>query len=215
MVESNWLVPATHEQEALFWEGGSYELNMSFDALRDKQWMRLLQALWSHQSLGGPLESRYTPGAEVAATALTIPPPTATQTQHGQLHIAHGTIGCNILATRSLFECVSVLAPVGMFANLAECSTPTRVTPLIPELDTLLISVALAVYDAVPFLLASLGWERECQVIAELRADQTLRQALLDQGNFLAQEQTLRQFDVNLADYEVIRPGLRWAPPRL
>jgi hypothetical protein len=69
--------------------------------------------------------------------------------------------------------------------------------------------IALSVYDIVPFKLAAIGWERECQVVAELRADDAARAALIREGHFFAQDDVLRQLGI-AGDYQAVRAGLRW-----
>jgi hypothetical protein len=207
---------ASHGNEHLFWEGGHYELNLSFDALRDKQWQRVMQAIWGHNKLRGPSEVRYFPGGRLVETSIAIPPPTATQTQHGQLNVSAGAVGCDVLATRSLFECVSILIPLGMFGGLTlPAPNPRQNNSQLAELDTILSEVALAVYDVVPFRLAAIGWERECQVIAELRSDEYARAALVNQGCFFIQDEVLRMLELPNDNYELMRPGLRWAAAKL
>lgn len=211
---SDTLTPAAHEQDHLYWEGGNYELNMSFDALRDKQWQRVLQTIWAHPRLYGPLDARYVPGADVNTTLITTPQPTATQTQHGQIAIGSEVAGCDVLATRSLFECVSVLVPLGMFADIILNGGNVRqVNPQLAALDEVFYEIALSVYDAVPFRLAVVGWERECQVPAELRSDAEQRALLIRLGNFLAQESLLQSLHIETGRYELVREGLHWAAP--
>ncbi len=211
-MQSPTLSLATHDHENLYWNGGNYELNMSFDALRDKQWQRVLQAIWAHPLLHGPLENRYVPGTTAAETAISMPPPTATQTQHGRIRIAGDAVGCDVLATRSLFECVSVLVPLGMFAGITGSGVYVRrLNPQLGTLDQLFSEIALAVYDAVPFRLAVIGWERECQVIAELRSDAAQRDELVALGNFFAPDETLRLLNIHDETYPAPRPTLRWA----
>jgi len=209
------LIPAHHVHENAYWEGGNYELNMSFDTLRDKQWQRVMQSLWGHRLLYGPLAVRYVPGSDVISTPILVPPPTATQAQHGQIEINSMAFGCNVLATRSLFECVSVLVPLGMFAELARIGDMRSANPQLAALDQVFYELALAVYDVVPFQLATVGWERECQLVAELRADAKLRTQLIAAGNFFAQEDGLRQMGIAGESYSLTRPTLRFAPVRL
>src|SRR3954471_24113862 len=135
----NSLTIANHDHLTSFWEGGNYELNLSFDMLRDKQWQRMIQAIWEHSSFYGPLAERYTPtGAVPAQVAVQVPPPTATLTQHGQLKVGNAVIGCDVQATRSLFECVSILVPVGMFDGLVGESQVRQRHEELLELDQVL-----------------------------------------------------------------------------
>jgi hypothetical protein len=213
-VESTALQPATHAEEHAYWDGGNYELNMSFESLRDKQWERVMQTVWTHHLIYGPLTTRYVPGAAVTRTSIIIPQPTATQAQHGQIEINAIAYGCNVLATRSLFECVSVLVPLGMFAGitLREGESLRRANPQLETLDNLLYEIALAVYEIAPFQVAAIGWERECQVVGELRTDANLRHQFFGEGNFLAREDVLRGLGLRVDTYTLVRPGLYWAP---
>ena len=43
---SDVLIVAHHQQPASYWEGGHYELNLSYDTLRDRQWQRIMEAVW-------------------------------------------------------------------------------------------------------------------------------------------------------------------------
>jgi hypothetical protein len=83
------------------------------------------------------------------------------------------------------------------------------------ELDDVLYSIALSVYEVAPFKIAALGYERECQLPAELRSNGELRHNFLVNGNFLAQEDVLLTFDPDLTAYQQVRDNLRWMPPRL
>jgi len=207
---------ASHRHPALFWDGGHYELNLSFDTLRDKQWQRVMQAIWDHAAIYGPLASRYTPGGEVSEQiAVQVPPPTATLTQHGQMKVGQAVVGCDVQATRSLFECVSVLIPIGMFDGVTGGADVRQLYGELQELDDVLYSMALAVYDAAPFKIAALGYERECQLPAELRSDGEQRHNFLVSGNFLIQEDVLATLDPDLTPYQQVRDNLRWMPPRL
>src|SRR5258708_33130073 len=156
------LTVAAHQDQSSFYEGGHYELNMSFEMLRDKQWQRILEALWQHPMLHGPLEGRYYPGGATPPTsAIQAPPPTATLVQHGQMRIGNLIIGIDVQATRSLFECVSALIPVNMLAGLKAEPQMRQRHPELAELDNLLCDIALRVYDEVPFKIAAMGFERE------------------------------------------------------
>src|SRR5262245_12357743 len=109
------LTIASHDDPAAYFEGGHYELNLSFEALRDREWQRALEVIWEHESLYGPLSARYYPGGNVSErTSVQAPPPTATLVQHGQMKVGDAIVGCDVQATRSLFECVSIMVPVHM-----------------------------------------------------------------------------------------------------
>src|SRR5438105_4609509 len=121
---------ANYASPATYYEGGHYELNMSFEALREKQWQNVLETIWKFPQLNGPLSERYYPGGAISTVApIQSPPPTVTLTQHGQLQIGEAVVGCDIQATRSLFECVSVMVPVAMFADLTPDYSVRQVHP--------------------------------------------------------------------------------------
>jgi hypothetical protein len=211
------LTLAKHNNEHQYWEGGNYELNMSFDSLRDRQWARVTQAIWEQTALFGPLTERYVPNKIAGDKAQAqVPAPTATLTQHGQLKVTGSLeIGCDVLATRSLFECVSILVPVGMFEGLVGNMTMRHTHPELQALDEIFYNIALSVYDVVPFRIAAFGYERGCQLTSELRSDAQARHAFLVMGNFMAQEEVLRAIEPDLTPYKEVRPGLRWLEPRI
>ncbi len=215
-MQSSALLPATHDQDHAYWDGGNYELNMSFDGLREKQWQRLMQCLWDHPLLYGPLEARYIPGSRVTRVPAVPPPPTVTQAQHGQIEIGSIAFGFTLLATRSLFECVSVMIPLGMFAGIkVNGAALRRDNPQLAAIDQTLSAIALAIYDTVPFRLAVIGWERECQIISELCSDPALCAEMVAMGNFFIQDATLRLLNMNGTAHARVRPDLTWAAARL
>jgi hypothetical protein len=199
--------------ETPFWSGNHYELNMSFGMLRDIQWVRLLDALWSYDLIHGPLAGRFVPDYPYPAQVnIQYPAPTATFTQHGILLLNDCELGLDVLVTRSLFECVSLSVPEGMFAN---CRDRHKVSPVSHSaLQVAYQMLALYLYQAMPFEIASIGWDRDCQLRSELISDDGLRKAFLETGNFLVQEPVLRQFGVNVEDYEELLPGVRWGPDK-
>jgi hypothetical protein len=208
------LTVAAHQDQSSFYEGGHYELNMSFEMLRDKQWQRILEALWQHPMLHGPLDGRYYPGGPTPpASTIQAPPPTATLVQHGQMRIGNLIIGIDVQATRSLFECVSALIPVNMLAGLKAEPQMRQRHPELAELDSLLCDIALRVYDMVPFKIAAMGFERECQLPIELRRDNQQREAFLATGNFFAQDDVLSALEQDLSVYEQVRANLYWLGP--
>lgn len=209
------LTVADHKRQTLYWEGGHYELNLSFDTLRDKQWQRAMIAVWNHAAIHGPLAVRYTPGGEVPERIdVQAPPPTATLTQHGQLKVGEAVFGCDVQATRSLFECVSVLIPVNMFAGITGSPQIRQEFAELEGLDSVLYEIALQVYDTAPFKIAVVGYERGCQLPAELRGNADLRQALLHDGYALVQDDVLQSIDANVNSYEQVRANLRWLTPQ-
>lgn len=202
---------ATHRAADAYWSGGEYELNLSFGTLRDKQWQPLVPAVWDHEALNGPVGGRYVPGEPVEAVPVEVPGPTATRIQYGVLGIDDLRVGCCVLATRSLFECVTVQVPLGMFDGIrAEGEAPGSVPPRLAPLDRIYQDLALAVYDVVPFEIANIGFQCECRLVAELQVDTEQRLELLATGHFFAQDAVLTAMDVWPDDFPAVRPGLRW-----
>jgi hypothetical protein len=205
------LTLAQHTNQNAYWEGGNYELNLSYDSLRDKQWQRILEAIWDHPSVYGPISSRFMPHTEVPVLSeIQVPPPTATLTQHGQMKIGDLVVGCDIQATRSLFECISILIPIGMFSDLSGGAKLRQDHTELETVDKALYDIALQVYDAAPFKIAAIGYERGCQLQVELRSDAVMRQSFLADGNFMAQEDVLKAIEPDITAYEQIRTNLRW-----
>lgn len=206
---------AHHADPALYWEGGHYELNLSFETLRDKQWQDVLNAIWSHVLINGPLAARYTPNGAVAEkVAIQVPPPTAVLKQHGQIAVNGFAIGCDVQATRSIFECVSILVPIGMFKDITGSALMRQTYPQLAALDEAFYDIALSLYSIAPFQIASIGYERSCQLPSELRSDPEVRHNFLAAGNFLIQESILRTLEPDLAPYQQVRRGLYWLAAR-
>jgi hypothetical protein len=209
------LTLAKHKDQASYWEGGHYELNLSFETLRDRQWQRVMQTLWTYSALHGPLVERYSPGGETGELiAIQSPPPTATLTQHGQMKIGDLVIGCDVQATRSLFECVSVLVPLGMFGGIDGGPKVRRNHTELAALDKVLYDMALYAYDVAPYKIAAIGYERGCQLQVELRSSEAERKAFLSAGGALVQEDVLNAVGLTVLDFEQVRPNLRWLPSR-
>lgn len=214
---SNTLSAAVHEHPSRYWEGGNYELNMTFEMLRDRQWHQIIQTIWEHSAMYGPLAGRFSPLPNAqpgGKQAIQAPPPTAALIQHGMVKIGALQVGCDVQATRSLFECVSILIPLGMFEGIEGGAGVRLRNPQLSVLDEIFYDIALAVYDTVPFQIAAIGYERACQLISELRTDSEARHHFLVSGNFLAQDQTLLEIEPDLSAYQVVRPNLRWLAPR-
>lgn len=206
---------AHHIEPSLYWEGGHYELNLSFETLRDKQWQDVLNALWSHVLLNGPLAARYVPnGAAAEKVPIQVPPPTAAVKQHGQIAVNGQAIGCDVQATRSIFECLSILVPIGMFKGISGGMLMRRDHPQLEALDEVFYDIALTIYSVTPFQIAVLGYERSCQLPSELRSDAELRHNFLAAGNFLIQESVLRTLEPDLTPYREVRQGLYWLAAR-
>lgn len=205
---------AAHKNPASYWTSGYYELNMTFETLRDKQWQRIIQTIWEQPALHGPLNTRYIPGQPMPEQIpAQPPPPTAAMTQHGMLKIGEVVVGCDIQATRSLFECVSLLIPIAMFKGITASANLRQEHPELQVLDELLYNIAMHVYDATPFKIAAMGYERECQLPVELRNDLQIRHAFLVAGNFLAQDDVLASIEPDLSRYQQVRANLRWLAP--
>jgi len=213
---SEQLTVAQHTTDNAYWEGGNYELNLSFEALRDKEWLQVLKAVWAHPALFGPLEKRHWPGQPISAQVMIqVPPPTATVSQHGLFRIGEMTVGCDVQATRSLFECVSVLIPMGMFSGIRLGQDTQQRTPeALQVLDDLFYDIALQIYDIVPFKIAAIGYERACQLPSELRTDGEVRHNFLVSGNFMAQNEVMMEIEPDLTPYKQVRQDLVWMPPR-
>jgi hypothetical protein len=206
--------PAKHANPNAYWRGGDYALNLSFSTLRDKQWARLVQAVWEHPALDGPFAERYIPGASGERAPIQTPEQTATWIQHGRLEIDDFWVGCAVQATRSLFECVTVQVPIGMFDGLTgETGGATAATIRLEALDHLYQNIAVAVFEMVPFELANLGYLSECQLVTELQFNTRRRLELLGQGDVFIRDDILRLLNVSPEDYPAIRPDLRWIPP--
>lgn len=211
---SSMLCLANHSEAEDYWAGGDYTLNMSFGVLRDKQWQRLMHVLWNHASLRGPFAERYIPGQPVEERAIQVPAKTTAQSQYGQVLFDTLAVGCRVQATRSLFECVSVQVPLGMFQDIRAGQEKKVRTSLlrIEPMDRMFRDICLVVYDVVPFDLANTGYQCECRLVNELRADTSLRLELLAMGNFFGRDEVLRSISIVPENYPAVRPGLRWIP---
>jgi len=119
-------------------------------------------------------------------------------------------VGCAVLVTRSLFECVTLQVPLGMFDGVP---VDGRGTPRIEALDHIYQDIALDVFDYVPFDLATIGFQSGCCLFAELQADEQQCFDLLNAGSIFARDDVLRALNVWPDDYPAARPGLRWIPP--
>lgn len=201
------LRPAYHAAPQDYWRGPRYEINMTFASLRDDEWQRVLHAVWGASALSGPLNARYLPNVELAMTAIMVPPPTTALTQHGLIWLQQGIgAGCSVLVTRSLFECISVQIPAGMFEEL-------DVTPglRLPALEAVLHELALTIFRQVPFRLATTGWDRGCALETELQ-DPTYAAALAAQGGCFVAEELLTLLPVSEIAWQQAIPGLCWLP---
>lgn len=196
---------ATHPHEEDYWSGGDYELNMTFGTLRDKQWERLMKTLWEHGALTGPYADPYIPNKKPELVDAEVPQATATLIQHSSLIIENFQVGCRVLATRSLFECITLQVPLGMFASRAEA---VNTEPL----ERVYRDIALVVHEIAPFEIANIGLQCECKLVAELQANTIQRLEFLGKGNFFAPDHILMMLGTNPENYASARPNLRWVP---
>ncbi len=184
--------------------GQNYELNMSFNSLQDRHWRHLLNTLWQQEQISGPFASRFhNSGSPPRLVDIQYPDPTATFTQYGKLNVGSESLPIKVLVTRSLFECISITIAQ---SDLDQTDTLT-------ELQEILKNIALHLYQASPFQLASFGWDRECQIPSEIKSDENARQPLIEAGHFLAQDKLMIEMGLTLRDYELVCEGLRWVPP--
>jgi hypothetical protein len=204
---------ASHTAAEQYWSGGEYELNLTLGTLRDKQWQRLLESLWRHESISGPYAERFVPGFEVEPAPIQIPAPTDALAQYGVLHLGVGQVGCMVLATRSLFECVTIQVPLGMFAGMSRLTDDERARLRIDPLDQVCQDMALAVFEAVPFDLANMGFQCECRLVAELQTDARQRRNFVAGGYFFARDAVLQLLNLEPEEYPLAYHGLRWVPP--
>lgn len=206
-------IPA-HADPRDFWSGGTYELNLSYDTLRDNQWSRLLDSFWSIEGVFGPYERRYTPGeAEASREKIRYPAPTDTYTQHGVVSVDGVHIGFEVLVTRSIFECFSVHLPVGMIVIPSALENDKIASRVRAAVEDSYRFVALRMYEAMPFLIGRLDFNGECYLVDELAADATVREKFLSAGNAFIQDTALRKLGRNPENYEMVAAGLRWLPP--
>src|SRR5688500_11630882 len=120
--------------------------------------------LWEHPALYGPLAERYIPGDSLREQiAVKSARHTASLTERGQINIGYAVVGVDVQATRSLFECISILVPIGMFEGLTPGVQMRQQNPQLQALDEIFYDVALKIYDASPFKIAAIGYERGCQ----------------------------------------------------
>ena len=165
----------------------------------------------SHAALIGPFTQRFLPGDWPDSAAPLVPESDAARTQYAGLQIEPESleVGCGVLITRSLFECVSLQVPLGMFDGL-EVDPHNKFALQIAPLDRIYQEIALAVFDVVPFDLANIGFQCECRIVAELQIDARQRLELLAHGSFFARDDALSLIGVTPEDYPAARPGLRW-----
>lgn len=184
--------------------GKNFELNMSFVNLQDRHWRHVLNTLWGQETVGGPYATEYRADVTRLRTVdIQYPDPTATFTQYGKLVFNNWQLPIKVLVTRSLFECISIT-----IAN-----NTLNQPDVVDQLQHHLKRIAVKTYQASRFQIASLGWDRECQLPNELLNDEKARAAFVEVGGFLAQDSILAQLELPPDNYEEILSGLRWVPP--
>lgn len=209
---------ASHTDAENYWAGGNFELNLSFETLKDDQWRLILDSLWGVEELKGPFESRYVPHQQQPPIrAINYPEPTVAFTQHGGLQLESQIVGVDILVTRSLFEGITLMVPAGMFAGLRpgknggfklKDNLPRRI------LEEQYRKLALSLYTIVPFSIGSIGFNRECQILSELIFEEDIRKQFFSVGNSFITDRALEKCGGNPEDFELAAPGLRWLPTR-
>lgn len=195
-------------QAGEFWSKDRLELNLSFENLKDFQWERLVQALWQHPSVEGPYEQPFIPTQPAPPlSAVKVPQPTDSFALWGSIRPQAGVqVGMEVQMTRSLFECLSIAIPLGMFA----ADSPSGVQE---SVEQFFYNFALELYETTTFSIATLGINRGCQLMLEMLTNARLLRDFLAAGNFLAAEDTLISLRVPPARYLEARPHLRWCPP--
>lgn len=209
---------AEHTDSQAYWDGGNFELNMSFDMLTQEQWLQLVDALWADEQVDGPLTQRYVPNQALPPyKKVEYPEPTSTYIQHGRMDVEGVVMGIDVLITRSLFECITLMTPVGMFKNLVSGSEgipyPLQDNPIRQCIESAFSDIALRIYRVAPFSIASLGWNREIQILNELVLEDAYRKKFFDQGNSFITDKGLKRCGRNPEDYARVASGLRWLPP--
>ncbi|GIK66530.1 MAG: hypothetical protein BroJett018_43240 [Chloroflexota bacterium] len=203
----------THADPREFWSGGTYELNLSYDTLRDNQWSRLLESFWSIDGVFGPYEDRYTPGqAEPARTKIRYPAPTDTYSQYGIVSVDEVHLGFEVLATRSIFEGFSVHLPAGMVVTTSALENPKVAARVREAVEDAYRFVALRMYEAMPFVIGSFDFNGECYLVDELAADAAAREKFFLSGNCFIQDTALRKLGRDPDNFEQVANGLRWLP---
>ncbi|MBI5931165.1 MAG: hypothetical protein HY862_17780 [Chloroflexi bacterium] len=202
-----------HADPRDFWSGGTYELNLSYDTLRDNQWSRLLESFWSIDGVYGPYIDPYTPRqAEPAREKIRYPAPTDTYSQYGIVSVDGVNIGFEVLVTRSIFEGFSVQLPAGMVVTTVALANPIVAARVREAVEDAYRSVALRMYEAMPFVIGSFDFNGECYLVDELAVDEVAREKFFATGNSLIQDTALRKLGRNPNDYEQVAAGLRWMP---
>ncbi|MBI5959750.1 MAG: hypothetical protein HY866_13495, partial [Chloroflexi bacterium] len=173
------------------------------------QWQRIIETIWRHDAISGPFAERFIPGTAGEAVSIQVPAPTDALAQYGSICVGSLQVGCMVLATRSLFECVTIQVPIGMFDGLNAELARRR----IDALDEVYQDITLAVFDSVPFDLANMGFQCECRLVAELQVDTQQRRKFIEGGYFYARDEVLQSLGVWPEDYPLAHNGLRWVPP--
>jgi hypothetical protein len=194
-----------------FWAGDKLELNLTFDTLKDYQWDRLMKALWSYPAVAGPFEDRCFPGQpEQPKIDIKKAEPTATYGEFGTFEFAPGVkAGIEVLVTRSLFECVSILVPLNMFDGVnAEPGNEG-----LQVLEKAFYDLAVKLYETTTYSIGTIGVNRGCTLLMEMITDNAVREEFIKTGNFLARDDSLAALRLQPRLYKEVMPALRWSPP--
>jgi len=190
------------------WSEPQLELNLTFDTLREYQWGRFIKHLWAQETLIGPFSSRFDPSSPPQAVRPMVPEPTATLSQYALMQVTSTLqVGVEILLTRSLFECVSILVPLNMFPD------PHPESDEVQAAHQSLYKLALALYEVGAFSIGTLGVGIGLFLLAELMADDQLRSQFIKHGSFFARDDILAVLRLSPEAYPEVKPALRWCAP--
>jgi hypothetical protein len=190
------------------WSEPQLELNLTFDTLREYQWGRFIKHLWAQERLIGPFPSRFDPAQPPQAISPIVPEPTATLSQYALMRVTLNLqVGVEILLTRSLFECVSILIPLNMFPD------PHAESHEVQAARQSLYELALALYEVGAFSIGTLGVGVGLFLLAELMADDSLRSQFIKHGSFFARDDILAVLRLSPEAYPEVKPALRWCTP--
>ncbi|NJL93713.1 MAG: hypothetical protein HC915_08250 [Anaerolineae bacterium] len=141
---------------------------------------------------------------------IRVPEPTDAYTAFATLEFGPQVrAGIQVMITRSLFECISLVVPTGMFEGVtAEPANPGRLA-----IEQAYFKLALELYKTTAFSIATLGVERGCQLLLEMIANPQERDSFLKTGNFLASDDALGALRTQPRTYQEVMPALRWCPP--
>jgi hypothetical protein len=198
---------AYHPTSEEYWQGDVIALHMSGDRLDNEQWKQWVDALWQNDAIGGPLPDRYLPEQTIETGTPVYPERSSSLKQYGALQVDGVWVGVDILITRSLFECITLITPLAMFEA-------THMAQAQLCIEAVYKALAARLYQVVPFSVASLGLNRDCQILTELRLEDELQADFFRVGNALMTDEALAECNRNPANFEKVLPGLRWVSPQ-